>query len=324
MNSTATHTTTLDPHIALLYDVTQRDRVRVTAGVATVEPPGAWLDAPFVPTRMFNPIPCTSTASIGNVSSSTLRPERGADRDITLSHRWSDNAETVIAAYDVNLTNKILNATIPLAQLPAGSYDPSVVPAFEQQLVKACGPKNQGLGATGFVNLTNVRARGLELLGHAPIGRGFGVNYGWSEESAILGSASVPTLQSNPTLIPSAQLPNVPLHKASLGVTYRHALDVSAQLSANWVSINNPSNLPAYWYANLSGAARVGPGQLHVVVNNVFNQSAGDRNYVGLGVPVPVNAFAPPNATASFVGASSLYEYLLAPRNIDVFYEFHR
>ena len=65
-------------------------------------------------------------------------------------------------------------------------------------------------------------------------------------------------------------------------------------------------------------------GTLHVVVNNVFNQSAGDRNYVGLGVPVPVNAFAPPNATASFIGASSLYEYLLAPRNIDVFYEFHR
>jgi hypothetical protein len=321
--STATNTSSVDPHAAFVLTASPRDTVRLTGGFATVQPPGAWLDTPFIPVTSLSPV-CSEPTSIGNVASATLKPEHGSDADVTYSHRWDTRDETVIGVYTGFISNKIYNATVPLNQLPAGAYDSAVAANFQQQLDAACGPRNAGLGATGYVNLGTVQTRGIQIAGRRHLTPQLALTYGWSQESAILRSVDPSVLQANLTLVPGGQLPAVPVHKATLGFQYRAANGIAAALTQTFVSTNNPSNLPAYSFGNLSISGPIAGGRLNVAVANVFNQYAGDVSLLGAGQALALNAFAPASAYAALTGAAATTYNPLAPRQIDVFYTIRR
>jgi hypothetical protein len=323
--STATSGASLEPHVALSYDLTPADRMRVSAGGNVVQPPGIWLGLPFVPTPLNQFVPtCSGVAPVGTGPTLPLGPERGGDQELTFSHLWGVDSQVTLAAYNAQLVGKLYNVIVPISSLPAGSVPASALVPYQQILMAVCGPTLPPLGVTENLNLGDVSARGLQALANVRLSRALVARLDWSEESAVLRSASADLLAANLSLVPGGQLPAVPLHKAALGLDYRSRSGFEAGFTTFRVSTNNPANLPAYTYTNAEVGALVGPGRLRFLAYNLFDQQAGDRSLIGEGVPLALNAFAPPFAYAPFVGAAATTRYVLAPRRYELYYTFSR
>ncbi len=322
-SSTATDTSFLDPHADVEYRLGARDRARFSAGSAAVQPPGAWLGLPFVPTpaaQFSSDITCSGVNPIGSAPSSVLKPERADDADLAYTHNWTDEDYTTVDLYTENLFNKIYDTTIPLSQLPAGAISAATTAPYQALLTGACGAATPAsLGATGYVNVGRIQARGAELVGRQRILPSLALAYAWSEESAILRDANVEELEANPTMILNAQLPNVPMHKASLGLQYGVPAGVAASFTEYFVSANNPANLPAYDYANAAVGIPIGHGVwLRGIVYNVFDQYASNEQIAGLGYPLALNSYALPGAYLPYIGSGATIYEGLAPRRFEV------
>lgn len=323
--SSATSSTSLEPHVAVSYDLTAADRMRVTAGGNIVQPPGIWLGLPFVPTPLNQFVPtCSGVAPVGTGPTLPLGPERGGDEELTYSHLWGADSQLTFAAYNAQLVGKLYNVIVPISSLPAGSVPESALAPYQQILMAVCGPTLPPLGVTENLNLGEVSARGLQAVANVRLTRTLVAKLDWSEESAVLRSAPPVLLAANLSLVPGGQLPAVPLHKASFGLDYRSRGGLEAGFTTFRVSTNNPANLPAYAYTNAQVGALVGPGRLRFLAYNLFNQQAGDRSLLGEGYPLALNAFAPSFAYAPFVGSAATTRYVLAPRRYEVYYQLTR
>ncbi len=77
-------------------------------------------------------------------------------------------------------------------------------------------------------------------------------------------------------VIPGAQLPNTPLHKAGLTLDYKapHSI-VEGLVSAQYVGANNSQNLPAYTVIDAGIDLHLAHGDLTIAGNNLFNTYGG-------------------------------------------------
>jgi len=325
--STATHVTSLDPRVSVVYAPTPRDVVRFSAGGTTTQPSGDELGQPFLGVPLGQSgsgggIVCRGLNTIGIAPSTVLHPERGVDQELTYGHGFGGDSQVQIALYNVNVYDKLYQALLPLSQAGTGFIDPAFLAQQTAAVAAVCGASAAPslLGVSGNFNVGQLRARGFTLSGRQRIDRRTFVDYDWTLDSTALVSAPATLFQANLTLVPGSQLPHLPLH------TLEAALDrlvgrVDVRYTLHAVSANNTKALPAYDFSDLRLSTAVGHDVLSVAVTNLFNQYADIRGLRGEGVPLALNAYAAPGAYVPYIGAAATERYALPFRRIQVNYE---
>src|SRR5579885_1782323 len=318
-NSSITNTSALDPRLALIYNVTKNDVVRLAAGSTWVQPYATYIDLPYSPiaTGALNGnLNCTGLTTIGQVANPNLRPERAVDEELSVGHRFGGDSQIQATVYSENVNDKIYSEVIPVAGLPAGIIDPTVLKNFQNAANAACGSV-AALGVHSQNNVGRLLAQGIDINGRQRATRNLFFDYDYSVESSKLQAADVQVLQNNPTLIIGSQLPGVPLHKGQLGADYVFDNGVDVRLMQYYVGVNNAKNSHAYNYGDLEINVPVRKyGDFNVVVGNVFNQYQQYNGLIGHGVPLPLNQYASPAQYAPLIGASATELYGLPPRQI--------
>ena len=183
------------------------------------------------------------------------------------------------------------------------------------------------LGVNGSINIGHTLARGIDLGGRARISHALFIDYDYNTESSILKSDDPslidPNLGGSLVLVPNSQLPNVPLHKYSYAFDYTFGHDIEARLSNYHVSENNPKNLPAYGYSDLTLSGPLGKGTLSATVQNLWRNDAFYEGNIGEGYPLALNKLAQPSDYQPFFGAQATEQFGLPFRTIQFNYSFN-
>jgi hypothetical protein len=95
------------------------------------------------------------------------------------------------------------------------------------------------------------------------------------------------------TLVPGAQLPNVPLHRASVIVAVTHGKTIVA-LAARFVSANNAENLPGHLTVDSGVQFPIGFGRIEASAQNIFAAYSGRFTSPLYAVWIPTTRFALP------------------------------
>jgi hypothetical protein len=329
MQATATHTSYIDPRASVVYALSPRNVVRLSAGASTTQPAGNELGQPFTPASLGGAgggatITCGGLNSIGNVPSSALLPERGVDQELSVGHSFGGDSRVELGAYNVNVYNKLYSSLIPLSQTGASFIDPTYLSDVTATIAAKCGtPAAPGLiGVTGTFNVGQQRARGLTLSGRQRLGRATFIDYDWTVDSSALLSAPVTLLQSNQTLILGSQIPHVPLHTLDAAIDQRFG-KFEARYTFNAVSANNAKDLPAYDDSDLALALSAGRGTITASISNLFNQYADVRGLQYEGVPLALNSYATSASYAPYIGAAATEQFGLPARALYVNYMLH-
>jgi hypothetical protein len=165
-----------------------------------------------------------------------------------------------------------------------------------------------------------LRARGVMLTGRQRVNRSTFVDYDYSIDSTTIVSIPTAVLKSNLTLIPGAQLPNIPIQTLMFAVDHSFSRGFEARYTLNASAANNSKNLPAYNYSTLRFDTPAGAGRLTFTVDNLFNQYADIRGYIDEGVPLALNQYATAASYAPYIGASSTEHFGLPYRALYVNY----
>ncbi len=330
-NSTITNTSYVDPRIAFVLNKSN-DVYRAAIGRTSAQPTPDMLDQPFSPTALGaftgGGLSCTALNSLGNVPSSSLKPEQATDEELSYGHRFSGDSTAQLTLYNTNLFGQIYGTTAPLSSVSLPGFDPS---QYAHAVGQFCGISDAAgaalLGVSGNVNIGHTIARGIQLTGRERLSNAFFIDYMYDTQSALLQSQD-PSL-INPAdggqliFVPGSQLPNIPLHKYSYSFDYTFGGKLEARLDTFNYSTNNANNLPAYSYSNLSLTRPIGPSSVSVSVDNLFNQNADYRNEVGLGVPLALNKYATAQDYQPYFGTAATELFHLPYRTVLVEYSTH-
>jgi hypothetical protein len=154
------------------------------------------------------------------------------------------------------------------------------------------------------------------LGGRQRIVRGTFIDYDIAIDSTVIESVPTPLLKSDLTLIPGAQLPNLPLQTAQFALDHIFNHGIEARYSVSTFSANNSKNLPAYNVSRLRLDVPAGPGRFTFTIDNLFDQYGNIRGLIGEGTPLALNAYAGASAYAPYIGASSTEQFGLPPRGL--------
>jgi len=328
-NATITHSSFVDPRLAFVY--AQGNNVfRLAGGETSTEPFPADVESSFIPSAVgtfLGHVSCSGNLSnaVGSVPSSLLKPEQGVDQEFSIGHRFAGDTTAQLTLYNQNIFEQIYeNLNLPLSVLTV-PFDPT---PYVNAVKNVCGiSAAQALtliGVNGAVNIGHTLARGIDLTGRVRITRPFFIDYTYATESTELKSSDPalinPNFGGSLILIPNSQIPAVPLHKWSYTLDYTFWRDIEAQLTTYHVSENNPSDLPAYTYSDLSISVPVGQGTFTTNVDNLWQNYADYRGLIGEGYPQPLNSFAQPTDYQPFFGAQATERFGLPLRTIDFNY----
>ena len=328
--SSVTNSTLLDPRLSLVVRPTNNDVVRLTAARASNVPDIGLTQgvASFSNPGSVNVV-CNSLTGIGSIPSVGLVPETAKSLEVALGHRFYDDSQIQVAAYDENVSEKIIPTSVALASEPQFLTDPGFLGSLEGYLSKF----NQQCGShlttaaqlaaitsvSGTLNATNGQYKGIEISGRARVNRRIFFDYAYDLQSAQLLGLDVPALLSAPNLVNGVQVEHIPLQKASLGLDVSDGHGLELRLDGFYVGANNGYNRPAYTFFNggISKALRTGT-TLTVGVQNIFNSASQAYGLVGDGTYYPFNpvyANANPGVPTTGLTAGS-EEFGLAPRSI--------
>ncbi|PZR60284.1 MAG: hypothetical protein DLM53_11460 [Candidatus Eremiobacter antarcticus] len=327
--STLTQTHYTDPRLAFVY--TKGNNVlRLAGGETSAQPFPADIESSFIPTPVgtfLAHVGCSGLNGVGSVPSSELKPEQGVDQEFSFGHRFSGDSTVQLTLYNENLFNKIYDGlNLPLSDLTV-PFDPT---PYANVVATTCGitpTEALGLlGVNGSINIGHTLARGIDLGGRARISHALFIDYDYNTESSILKSDDPslidPNLGGSLVLVPNSQLPNVPLHKYSYALDYTFGHDIEARLSNYHVSENNPKNLPAYGYSDLTLSGPLGKGTLSATVQNLWRNDAFYEGNIGEGYPLALNKLAQPSDYQHFFGAQATEQFGLPFRTIQFNYSF--
>lgn len=326
-HSTVTNSSFVDPRLSFVY--AQGNNVfRVAGGSTSTEPFPSDIESFFQPTAVgvfSGNILCSGLNTVGSVPSSELKPEQGYDQELSWGHRFSGDSTFQLTLYNDNILNQIYDSlTLPLSDLTI-PFDPT---PYANAVARTCGvTPTQALsllGVSGSINIGHTLARGIDLAGRVRVSSPFYIDYTYDTISTALKSDDPslinPLFGGSLTLIPDAQLPNVPLHKWSFTLDYTFWRDIEAQLETDHESENNQRNLPAYTCSNLSITVPVGNGDFTTTVDNLWQTDADYRGLIGLGYPLALNHFAQPADYAPYLGAQATERFGLPFRTINLTY----
>ncbi len=330
MQASATKSSYVDPRLSIAYSASSRDLIRASAGATTTQPSGDMIGQPFVPS--FNNGAGGGTAftcglnSIGNVPSSALKPERGVDAELAYGHRFRGDTQAQIVLYNVNVFDKLYNALFPLGRTGTSFIDPAYLAQTTATLASlaqsnGCAPGVAQPALNGWLNIGQLRARGLMFSGRTRFAKRTFVDYDWALDSTALLSAPDLLLEQNPTLIVGSQLqnPNVPLHKLNAALDQTIG-EVEVRYGYHWISGGNTKHLPAYDFSDLLVAVAHGNSVLSVSVGNLFNQDASIQGLRYEGVPFALNQYA---TDYSKFGPAATEQFGLPYRTVQFNYTVH-
>jgi len=326
-HSTVTNSSFVDPRLSFVY--TQGNNVfRVAGGRTSTEPRPSQIESVFQPTAVgvFNGnVVCSGFNPVGAVPSSELKPEEGVDQEVSYGHRFAGDTTLQLTLYNENIFEQIYDSlTLPLSALTV-PFDPT---PYANAVAKACGitpAQALGLlGVAGSINIGHTLARGIDLSGRIQLSAPLFIDYTYDTMSTALKSSDPslinPAFNGTLTLIPNAQLPNIPLHKWSFTLDYTFWRNVEVQLETYHESENNQNNLPAFTTSNLNVSVPVGAGTFSTTVKNLWQTDADYRGLIGEGYPLALNSFAQPSDYQPFLGAQATERFGLPFRTIDFNY----
>lgn len=322
--STVTNTWTFNPRLALVYNMTPHDVLRVAGGSAATQP---YASQVFTPASLVAPgslpgnVNCSGLTIIGSVGNPTLIPEKANDVDLSYGHKFSGDSQIQASVYSENVNDKLFAEPINVNTLPAGFINTA---PYETVVKSQCGnaPGTGQLGVNSQSNIGRLLAQGVDIGGRQRVNRQLFFDYDYSIETAVLKSADLVLLQNNPTYIIGAQLPGVPVHKWLLAADWTVAHNADLRYTQYYLGTNNPKNIPAYNYGELSLNVPFPNGRFNVAVQNVFNQYVQWNGYIGHGVPLPMNQYATAAQYAPLIGANATEAYGLPTRQIYFAYTF--
>jgi len=325
VKSTVTNTWGFNPRLALVYNLSRDNVLRLATGSAQVQPFAAQVFTPaslVAPGALLGTINCAGLTIIGQVGNPALLPEHANDVDVSLGHRFGGDSQIQATVYSENVNRKIFAEPINTNTLPAGFINT----APYQTVVSSQCPPGPGSGQLGVNSLSNVGrllAQGVDIQGRARLNRRLFFDYDYSIETSVLKAADTLLLQNNKTYIVGSQLPGVPMHKWQLSVDQTFGKNIDVRLTQYYLGNNNPKNSPAYNYGDLTVLVPVKTGSFNLAVNNVFNQHVQYLGLLGHGVPLALNSFASPSDYAPLVGAGATELYGLPPRQVYFSYTIH-
>ncbi|MEO6990951.1 MAG: TonB-dependent receptor [Candidatus Baltobacteraceae bacterium] len=324
--STITHSTVFDPRLALVYNLTKNDVLRVAAGATTVQPYATYIDLPYSPIALGalnGNLNCTGLTTIGQVANPNLQPEKANDAELSFGHRFFGDSQIQATVYNENVNDKIYSDIIPVSGLPGSSIPAAALANFETRINAACGTTGlNGVGVNSQANIGRLLARGIDISGRARVSRHLFFDYDYSTESSALRAADLTLLQNNPILIPGSQLPGVPLHKEQIAADATFGRGIDLRLTQYFVAANNSKNIDAYNYGDVSLNVPAGPGAFNVAVNNVFNQYVQYVGLIGEGRPLPLNQYASAGQYVPYIGTGATEAYGLPFRSVFFTYSF--
>ncbi|MDQ2817646.1 MAG: TonB-dependent receptor [Candidatus Eremiobacteraeota bacterium] len=315
-HSTLTHTSHLDPRVALVDRPTSNDVVRLSASGGQTYP------SAFVTASTFNPIATvnfvcgtngqSAQAQIGNAPSVTALPETSRDIELSYGHRSGGGATLQANVYDTVLYNQLLGTAVA-----ASTFGPNYLPPG--YLAQLNGPRNpcgqpitpDNVIATVTENLGRSRYRGMEADTSYPLTHTLAVNAAYNIQIATPDFVDQSVYSNSPGLIIGSQYFGVPQHKGSLGLRLDDPRGVSGDLIGYFSSANNPNNLPGYVMVNSDMRLKVGPGHVVLSAVNMLGKHVYDYGlqFVGLSqaqqagtasVPTELFGLPPPSASIQY------------------------
>jgi outer membrane receptor protein involved in Fe transport len=313
----------LNPRLSLIYKPSSSDVIRVTSGRSVSEPSLQLDQVSLTPVGALNPdcgalkygtpsVP--ADVNVGSGPGSNLRPEKATDIEVSYDHRFTGDTAIGVTAYDMNVINRIVTAS-----LPAGSLSENEMSSVLNRIETFCGvtpnPASLQYTLSQALNAATAQARGIEISGRLRADKRLYFDYSYDIQSLIINDLPNSVLADDPTLVNGIQAFQVPLHKANLGIDVSTRSGFEGRLDGHFVSINNPQQLPGYAYADASFTQHVSKClTLNLGVSNIFNSHSDIYNMVGLGVPYPVNAEST-NLSEPFVQPFNTL-YGLAPTSV--------
>ncbi|HYZ16645.1 MAG TPA: TonB-dependent receptor [Candidatus Acidoferrum sp.] len=321
--ASATHSSSLDPRLTLLDNLTPHDVLRFSAGATTTQPAGNQLDQPFAPQVLGSAgggggVKCAGLNAIGSVASSALHPERGVDQEVAYAHGFGGDSFVQGALYNTNVYDKLYAALIPISTTGTGFIPGAFLAQQLAFIASQCGGVDPSTlaGVSGTFNIGTMRARGFVVSGRQRIDRRTAIDYAWTLDSTALLSVPSTYLQSNLNIVPGGQLPGLPLHTLDASVDRLVGRALTARYTYHWVADNNSKRLPAYDYSDLRLSLPLGRGTLSVEVDNLFNQWADIRGLLYEGEPYALNAYATTADYAPYTGAAASERFGLPNRTV--------
>jgi hypothetical protein len=194
------------------------------------------------------------------------------------SHQFRGGATVNADAYSQVQSGQLINALIeePLSIYPAGFLQ-ELDSAYRAPTVCGAAAAVPTVFASESVAGTRRVYQGFDVSGRFALSPYITVLPSYSLNLAILGAASGRLDNGPSTTIVGAQLPNRPIHRAGVtldGLLPRSGLELLA--NAQYTGANNQQNLGPYVNVSLGASHRLGPGQVTLFENNVFNTYGAD------------------------------------------------
>ena len=322
-HSSVSAKTTFDPRATLQIRPTRNDVFQFTYGRSDGAPSPALksTEQPIAspPGASLTSVNCNGFNDVTSSGNPNLLSESANDFEFGYGHRFKDDSNIQINAYDTHVTNQLFGASEPVLQFGVGNINflPGALDQYIQRLNNQCGLNlnNQSvlqyLSVGTTFNAASALARGVEISGRQRVNRIAYIDYSYDIESSMNVGISDNILANNATVINGAQLPGIPLHQASI------SLDIAPnpwefRIDNYYVEQNNTWNRPSFWHSNafLSRSFDRGRYLLSVGGTNIFNNAVSDFGLIGVGTIPAVNSFNSP------VHASE--EFGLAPAQLTV------
>jgi outer membrane receptor protein involved in Fe transport len=303
--SSVSEKTTFDPRATLQFRPTHNDVLQLTygrsdgapspqlklAGTAIAADPGASLTS----------VSCTGYNDVTSAGNPNLQPESANDFEAGYGHRFNDDSNVQINAYVTAVTNQLFSASQPLVAYGINNvtFAPGALQTYLNRLQTQCPGQNitaaslpQYLSVSTTYNAAQALARGIEFSGRQRFAKIAYIDFGYYIESSTKTGISDLILASNPTVVNGAQLPNIPLHQATI------SLDVAPRgfefrVDNYYTGNNNGLNRPAYWQTNAFISHTFHEGTtLTLGGTNLFNQAVQYYGYLGYGTAPITNSVA--------------------------------
>ncbi len=293
--SSLTETSYNDPRVALVYQ-RPNDVIRAAFGLVATQPSLSDATSPFAPTTLASfgaSLSCGVPNSIGELS--VLVPERASDEELSYAHRWHGDSLVQVSLYNEIVRQKFFFTTETLSAVGTAGIPTNLLDQFENAYTAKCGPTANVLdylSLLGVFNIGRVQAQGIDIQGRQRFTKTISLDYGYDVQSTKLLDATPTFLQSNLAIVPGAQLPNVPLQTASLGLNYETPGGFNAHVIGHYFASNNSRNAPAYWVYNANMGVPIGNGTLNFAVQNLFNLDGTSILDLCGGVPLALNQYA--------------------------------
>lgn len=331
-HSTLTNSSFVDPRIAIVGDRTN-DVYRASLGWISTVPYLNQVFSPFSPTAsgaFTSNVACGTLNSVGGGGNPNAKPERASDTEFSWGHRFSGDSSFQFSLYSEPINNQLFTQTIPALAFPSSFFGPNgygglnaYVGAYQLHCGGTPADALTHLGVDAVTNIGKGLAEGIDLQGRQRVTREFFVDYGYTTNSSVPLDVPANILKGNLLLIPNAQLPFIPLHKANFALDYTFGKLVEARTETYFVAANNPKNLPAYNYTNLIVSVFTGQrGVLNIVTNNLFQQNSDYRGLIGEGYPHPLNQYATAADYTPLIGATASERFGLVFRTIEFIYQY--